>query len=586
MKRILPFVILCVLTLLLAGLFACSDRDAVPANSGTITDPTSEEYDPTLDPEPHEEKKLILYLGDSIGEGLAGPSPLSERENYAFYGVVGNINGYEFYDRAVTGYTSSDLAAFVMREDDGVNRVKTLLSTADIIHISILGNDFLNSNHREMFLRLAEDNYDLIAARQIVAKENLEKIFARIRELNPNAVIIIQTLYNPAGEDCPLISARTAAQLSQRGVEPQDYHELMDKMIVSINRILTDYLEEHTEVDASGKEIAPFELVDVYSAFEEVYRSDYTRWRSYFCDDGIHTRSEGHALIAECLQTKLTALGLAENSALTRYKEIRCAQLDRLYASIEGKDAARSSISSATSFRAVTERYFDSIKGYVPHYDTQPTRKGEHFKETKVFTLTYLTLGGTELIKYVDAKNATITFSPDGSYALYIPVSELLVAIATTLLENGGIDLADYAYLDYAPMYFTDIAPGVEKDDLLGVIRALKEWYLLEIDGLDIESEALKEICDHYRESGEIILKGEGLIAKTVALKSTGTYVLEKVSGLDGKEYTAIYVNNQVGSGEPFIRYTYSEDTYFEDVRMTIDVIDLEVEGTIEKEWE
>ena len=324
----------------------------------------------------------------------------------------------------------------------------------------------------------------------------------------------------------------------------------------------------------------------LYSAFESVYKSDYTRWKSYFCDDGIHTRSEGHALIAECLQEKLTELGLADEHAIERYKQIRLAQLDRLYGDLEERDAMRADINSAESFRAVTQAYFDGTKGGVPHYAAQPTREGEHFSETKAFALTYLKIGDMDLMQYIDTKNASITFFEDGSYTLYVPINEALVAIANTVLDGSGINIGDYAYLDYAPLYFTDLAPGVERDDLMGVIRAFKEWYLLEIDGLNLESEALQAICDHYRESGEIILKGDGLFGRKVALKSTGTYILEKVSGADGKEYTAIYVNNQVGTGEPFVRYTYSEDTYFEDVRMTIDVIKLEIEGTIEKEWE
>ena len=591
MKRILPLILLCVLTLLLVGLFACTDTrvDPSPTPKDIVT-PSPEEPAPTSDPtsdlEPAEEKKLILYLGDSIGEGLAGPSPLTERENYAFYGIVGNINNYEFYDRAVTGYTTGDLAAFVKREDDGVNRVKTLISTADIIHISILGNDFLNSSHAQMMLNLADDNYDMITTRQVTAKGYLEEIFGRIRELNPHAVVITETLYNPAGTDCPLISARTAARLSAKGVEPEDYHDLMGKMIRAINEILTDYLAEHTTVDEAGKETRPFELVDVYSAFEEAYERDYTRWHSYFCDDGIHTRSEGHALIAECLQAKLTELGLASEHAIERYKEIKLAQLDRLYGDLEERDAVRADINSAESFRAVTQAYFDGTKSAVAHYAAQPTREGEHFSETKAFALTYLQIGDMDLMQYIDTKNASITFFDDGSYTLYIPINEALVAILNTVLESGGINIGDYAYLDYAPLYFTDIAPGAAKDDLMGVIRALKEWYLLEIDGLNLESEALQAICDRYRESGEIILQGEGLIGRTLALKSTGTYLLEKVTGLEGKEYTAIYVNNQVGTGEPFVRYTYSEDTFFEDVRMTIDVVRIELEGTIEKDWE
>ena len=55
------------------------------------------------------EKKLVLFLGDSIAEAFAGPSPLIERENYGYYGILGTINGYEYYNRAVSGYQTKHL---------------------------------------------------------------------------------------------------------------------------------------------------------------------------------------------------------------------------------------------------------------------------------------------------------------------------------------------------------------------------------------------------------------------------------------------------------------------------------------------
>ena len=122
-RKILPYLLILLSVSLCAALFACGNKTEEPAVPVTA-----------------EEQKIILFLGDSIGEALAGPTPLTEREAYGYYGIIGNINGFDYYNRAVTGYTSADLMEFVEREDDGINMVQSLIKKADIIHISNLGN--------------------------------------------------------------------------------------------------------------------------------------------------------------------------------------------------------------------------------------------------------------------------------------------------------------------------------------------------------------------------------------------------------------------------------------------------------------
>ena len=50
-----------------------------------------------------EGKIHIVFLGDSIAEGIAGMRPVSERERDAYYGVLGIRNGYDFKNRAISG---------------------------------------------------------------------------------------------------------------------------------------------------------------------------------------------------------------------------------------------------------------------------------------------------------------------------------------------------------------------------------------------------------------------------------------------------------------------------------------------------
>lgn len=54
-----------------------------------------------------EDKYTIVYLGDSIAEALIGPSPLSERDNYGYYAIVGKTNGFNYYNHSVSGHKTS-----------------------------------------------------------------------------------------------------------------------------------------------------------------------------------------------------------------------------------------------------------------------------------------------------------------------------------------------------------------------------------------------------------------------------------------------------------------------------------------------
>ena len=93
-----------------------------------------------------ERKTEIVYLGDSIAEDILGASPLGLRHEYAYANVIGRRNDYTYYNHSVSGHLTKDLRAILENEDLDYDRARGLLlhvSEADIIHISILGNDVL-----------------------------------------------------------------------------------------------------------------------------------------------------------------------------------------------------------------------------------------------------------------------------------------------------------------------------------------------------------------------------------------------------------------------------------------------------------
>ena len=135
------------------------------------------------------EPTRYLVLGDSIayGSGLSNPKE-------AVYGkIVADTNGYAYENYAVPGHTTANLLRRM--ENDAV---KDAIQSADIISISIGGNNFLLGNINELLYDgiVKEDaaRFDEIADGFY---EDLGKIVDGIRALNADAAIILQTLYNP-----------------------------------------------------------------------------------------------------------------------------------------------------------------------------------------------------------------------------------------------------------------------------------------------------------------------------------------------------------------------------------------------------
>ena len=96
-------IVICALCCLLAG---CAKKNTKQLQY----------YDPT--PENDHADKEILFLGDSIAEGILGPSPVIARELYTYGNVVGTINGFTYRNRAVSGHKSGQCLEFISQEKD------------------------------------------------------------------------------------------------------------------------------------------------------------------------------------------------------------------------------------------------------------------------------------------------------------------------------------------------------------------------------------------------------------------------------------------------------------------------------------
>ncbi len=426
----------------------------------------------------------IVYLGDSIAEALIGPSPISERDNYGYYALVGKSNNFNYYNHSVSGHKTSngmtgngmkglfydfddDAYEYVMRtKDTDASLFITHVKQADILHISILGNNALQYDLGWLMIEqanieagnavtgseayytkgeYAEWYASLTAAQKQIAnnditacmlegnpaldpeaspqeqmndtlpapirpslalgddgnsvefekeldektqkyvyenvrfnfpdtKQDIADIVTALKTLNPDAKIIFQKVYNPVFEGTTLLSREARIQLEKIDAKYADIAQvraLAQKLLDKLNGVLDSYLSEHT---------GAFEILDVTKAFDDIAKSDVREGKPYYgadskgsaliFSDWTHPSNIGHAVIAAATQKKLEDMGFANPDAVARYKNIRREQINRMFASLDGFNAAaaNSAIDAADTYQGVTDAYFAAIAGFTPDY--------------------------------------------------------------------------------------------------------------------------------------------------------------------------------------------------------------------------
>lgn len=215
-----------------------------------------------------EEAPHYVVLGDSIayGSGLSNP-----RE--ACYGkIVADTNGYSYVNHAIPGHTTTNLLKRLEEET-----VAADVARADIISISIGGNDFLMNNLFGLIAdALIKEDYSKFDAIADGFYSNFCRIVERINALNADAVILMQTIYNP-----------------QTGHIRNVYQQGADRL----NAQMLRYSEEHP-----GEII----LVDIATALSDTMDN--------FADDDIHPSALGNEKIAVAVLETLKANGLGTNT--------------------------------------------------------------------------------------------------------------------------------------------------------------------------------------------------------------------------------------------------------------------------------
>ena len=215
-----------------------------------------------------QDKLFYLVLGDSIGYG----SGLGNPEKACYGRIVADTNGYDYANDAIPGHTTQNLLAR-LKNESVVSHVKQ----ADIISVSIGGNNFLLGNMAALLFEIIVKKDDT-RARETVEEfyKDLDTIIKKIHGYNPDAVILMQTLYNP-----------------QTGYIGEAYQISIDLL----NEAILRYADENK---------GAIVIVDVASRLRDSEND--------FAEDGIHPSVRGNEKIAAAVLEKLAELGLGEKT--------------------------------------------------------------------------------------------------------------------------------------------------------------------------------------------------------------------------------------------------------------------------------
>ena len=378
-----------------------------------------------------EDKKVnsIVFLGDSICEGVAGPSPLQERVNYSYYGILGQINGIEAHNRSVSGYLTKHLLDYISRDDpnyepslpnqpevnvETASLTQSLIRTADVIHISILGNDLLQFDFPIMMLELAareiygedayksanavvqiynqprfqnyavipplEDDFDEpgpgygIALYNYAisnAQSNINKIVDKLKSLNPNALIIFQNVYNPIDEHAELVSQELKDYLYMLDNDKFNFanDETRATAVANLRRVAGDMIWGLDSTLDQAANAGKITIADAFHTFDAIYNANHAIGEELIHIDGVHPSDFGHAVLAqmnqELLASKFSNINM--DTAVAGYKALRCEQLERMYKNQTKEsttfplDAVKTDINSKTNMHDITMSYFNAI---------------------------------------------------------------------------------------------------------------------------------------------------------------------------------------------------------------------------------
>ncbi len=571
-----------------------------------------------------EKQATYLFLGDSIAEALLGPEPISERDSYGYYSIVGQVNGAKYINRAISGLTTNGFKNSLIRkgyfeEDDGFYR-EYWIKEADVIFISMLGNDLLSQYMVDYAIETGEQS--TAAGEEVVSASFTERMNNRcipnvndamdaIYAINPDVTVIWQTLYNPFTDNSVLLDEEDWARYDE-GVASgtidgkYTFRDLADILVRAVNGIVYNWKDAHPE--------KKFYVSDVKGAFDAVFDSDQSAGEKLIFSDWIHPSVQGHALIASCLEDTLCSLGLSDkNKAAEKYKKLVLDRLERLYPDLP---AAGTSVSSESSFSAISSAYFSAIEGVTPVLTNNVTEYDDGFsEEDKSYWLSSLIISGMEIanikprqfiqendietdemiesllaiadvafpdgIDVFDPFESYLFLADDGKFELSLVLNSSLTdliklqAIKNIVSDVNLIDLyKNEPFCDYNTtyeMYFSRLFPGFDLTELEKSIGLLSSVGCT-LSGVDVESDGFKALAESLKTTGKLPEDFE--LPKKFGIKLNGYYTIETLG--EGENARQVVYLNLVRTGKDtvpmfcaLLTQTEAEDTLLMKIEFT-----------------
>lgn len=541
------------------------------------------------------DKTQIVYLGDSIAEGILGASPLPLRHEYAYGNVIGRRNDYSYANHSVSGHLTDDMLELISNEVgyDGARMLVSNIATADIVHISIIGNDILQdredvklegnpygdyvSMHQVVCDAMIRNNYEgLNLALYGTTDEsgtggsyaNLVQIVERLIELNPDAVIIFQKVYNPIfSVATPLVKSWTRDELKNASVDItlDSLHALGDNLIGRMNAVLQKVIDKFNDAKTAADKWT-LTSVDALAAFNAIYEADGAKraWGLIY-PDGIHPSDEGHAVLADLTQQKLEELGLAnKDNALAAYKQMRIDFINNNFAGkISNAEQVKANINAATSCADVTKIFFAATKGIIPDYDIDHTAPApsDNVTETQFridpANTSVWGITGTTINLILDLEKSGVFLRNDGTMSLRLILSDEATGIINGLLGSllgGSVDLSSFQNT-----YLTPIAPGASLQDIEGLLDIAYDCLGLKLIGFDMNHPGIAALVNGLKEGK---LPAELNIPEGFGVELNYNYTMKKVQDANGTVYDAVYLTPYDSDTQPFIVMTMAAKTF------------------------
>lgn len=518
--------------------------------------------DKTPEPEPQKTYNMVV-LGDSIAEGVLGPSPISEKNDYSYCGIIGEINGFNYFNRSISGYQTFQMLDYISKETDQTAYAHiTHIKQADIIVISMFGNDYIFADLNKLILEAVDNKSELRETILNQVRTNIPLIVDKLKELNPTATILWQSLYNPIYDGSKIISKDTFDTLkNEYGIYGEELVVWGNKLVDALNQTLYDYLE---------KKPNKFQVLDINKKFNDLYKADHKHIETLIYEDGVHPSNEGHSYIASCLQDKLQELGFASPSALANYKTLSINRLNRLYDNTSvNLEETRANINGATSFDQVNKTYFQAVNGVIPSYNHKTnevisTENKRLVDEDTTFHLISAKFNGgineaLPLTNIIDQEKSFITLDTDGYLTMELHINSHLYGLAKGVLQGLDASTLDVSFLD---AYIHELFPGTDKTDVSAVFKSIENTLGLSVIGLDFDHPGLKEIADSLRETGKLPEKVD--LPDDVYFRLVQPYELRHIDSLTVEGgFEAVYVGNFRGQ-EPYLIMTVYDGSWGE----------------------